>query len=122
MNQSEVMVTKNEAKSVQPDKVWYVYLLQCADKTLYCGITTDIVRRLQEHNRGRGARYTRGRAPITLLGHAPFLGRAEALRVEYCIKQQPKSHKLALLASLGGDGFRGIAAASVPTEGILWKK
>lgn len=104
------------------DSIWYVYLLQCVDGTLYCGVTTSILRRLKQHNRGRGARYTRGRAPITLLGHAPFLGRAEAQRVEYRIKQQPTSRKLALLASLGGDGFVAQDAASAPAEGISWKK
>ncbi|MFI3271507.1 MAG: GIY-YIG nuclease family protein [Pseudomonadota bacterium] len=118
------MVTQNdiEIAASKSDKIWYVYLLLCADGTVYCGITTDITRRLGEHNRGRGARYTRGRAPIVLLGHAPFLGRGEAQRVEYRIKQQPTSRKLALLASLGGDGFVAHYAASAPAEGISWKK
>ncbi len=91
--------------STQDKTIWFVYLLQCADGTLYCGVTTNLERRIDQHNRGRGARYTRGRAPVTLLGHAPFLGRGEAQRVEYRIKQQATSHKLALLTSLGGDGF-----------------
>ncbi len=105
------------ATGEKPD-IWYVYLLQCGDGTLYCGVTTNLCRRLDQHNRGRGARYTRGRAPMTLLGHAPFLGRAEAQRVEYRIKQQPTHRKLAFLASLGNGDFAVQELASAPAEGL----
>ena len=48
--------------------MWYVYLLRCADATLYCGVTTDMERRLREHNAGsRGAKYTRARRPVELV-------------------------------------------------------
>ena len=51
--------------------MWYVYLLRCADATLYCGVTTDMERRLREHNAGsRGAKYTRARRPVDLLARA----------------------------------------------------
>lgn len=96
------------------DEEWVVYLLQCADGTLYCGVTNDLCRRIDQHHRGRGARYTRGRTPLILLGHAPFPGRGEAQRVEYRIKQQPADRKLAYLASLGGDGF--VAGALHPRQ------
>lgn len=101
-------------------ETWTVYLLQCADGTLYCGITNNLIRRIAQHNRGRGARYTRGRTPCILLGHALFPGKGEALRVEYRIKQQPVGRKLALLASLGKDSFSAANAASAPAEGITW--
>ena len=73
------------------DATWHVYLLRCADDTLYCGVTTDLDRRLAQHN-GRlagGARYTRPRRPVALL-----LSRAcTSLRLEYHIKQLPRSRK-----------------------------
>ncbi|AAS97777.1 GIY-YIG nuclease family protein [Nitratidesulfovibrio vulgaris] len=102
------------------DEVWFVYLLRCADGTLYCGVTNNIERRLTQHHRGRGARYTRGRAPFILLGHAPFPGRGEAQRVEYRIKRQPTDQKLACLATIGGDAFVAGALQSAPAEGITW--
>jgi putative endonuclease len=46
--------------------MWYIYILECSDNTLYTGITTDINRRLLEHNSGKGAKYTRNRKPVTL--------------------------------------------------------
>ena len=56
--------------------MWYVYLLRCADATLYCGVTTDMERRLREHNAGsRGAKYTRARRPVELRGAAGCLFR-----------------------------------------------
>ena len=116
MRANKMLFVKGE-KAVE---TWFVYILQCGDGTLYCGVTNNIARRILCHNRGRGARYTRGRTPVTLLGHASFLGRAEAQRVEYRIKQQPASRKVAFLASLGKEHFVGSDAASVPTEGLSW--
>lgn len=84
---------------------WVVYLLRCADGTLYCGVTTDLARRIAHHNKGTGARYTRSRTPVTLLAHAPFADRSAAQRVEYDIKRQPSGKKLAHLAHLAGDTF-----------------
>lgn len=74
---------------------WGVYLLTCADGTLYCGVTNNIEKRLAAHNSGKGARYTRGRKPVEL---AVFSGGtftyAEALRLERRIKRLPKEEKL----------------------------
>ena len=67
-------------------KTWYVYLLECADGTLYTGITTDPQRRLEQHNRGRAARYTRTRRPVRLLGSQAIEGRVAALKLEKRIK------------------------------------
>jgi putative endonuclease len=79
---------------------WYVYMLRCADGTLYTGITTDVVRRVAEHNgeEGVGARYTRGRRPVALVYMEPADSRAEAARREAAIKQLDRVHKLALCA------------------------
>jgi putative endonuclease len=67
-------------------KKWGVYLLQCRDKTLYCGITNNIDRRLEAHNKGKGAKYTRGRRPLRLVYYRNSMTRSEALKVECEIK------------------------------------
>lgn len=84
--------------------MWYVYLLCCADGTLYCGVTTDVARRLDEHNAGnRGARYTRSRRPVRLVCCAAQADRASAQRLEWEVKRQPRVRKIAfLLARAGG--------------------
>jgi putative endonuclease len=79
---------------------WFVYMLRCADGTLYTGITTDVDRRLAEHNgdQGLGARYTRSRRPVTLAYVESAGDRAEAARREAAIKQLDRACKLALCA------------------------
>lgn len=74
---------------------WLVYLLQCSDATYYCGITNDIMKRLNCHNSGKGAKYTRGRLPVTLLiSTNANLSKAEALGLEYTVKQLPRNKKV----------------------------
>lgn len=75
----------------------YVYLLECADGTLYTGYTTDVERRVQEHNAGDGAKYTRGRAPVELVHVESFPNKPAAMRREYRIKQLSRSEKEALI-------------------------
>ena len=77
---------------------WWVYLLECADGSLYTGITTDLRRRLAEHNGERpgGARYTRSRQPVTLLWSEEHPDRASASRREASIKNLTRAQKLAL--------------------------
>lgn len=79
--------------------MWHVYLLRCADGTLYCGITTDLERRVAEHARGDGARYTRGRRPVELVYSETAEDRSAAARREYEIKQLRKAAKEALVAA-----------------------
>ena len=74
----------------------FVYLLACADGTLYTGYTTNVARRLAMHNAGKGARYTRGRGPLTLLASWAFPTKSDALRAELALKQQPRAEKLRL--------------------------
>jgi putative endonuclease len=77
---------------------WYVYIVRCADGTLYTGITTDLVRRIEEHNgTGKGARYTRGRQPVELVYSERVVDRSEAGRREYLIKQMNQDQKRALI-------------------------
>ncbi len=77
---------------------WFFYILRCADDSLYSGITTDLERRLREHNAGAGARYTRGRLPVSLAYSERLPDRAQALRREHAVKQLDRAAKLQLLA------------------------
>ncbi len=79
------------------DKKWYVYILQCSDGTLYTGITTDINRRLNEHNKGTGAKYTAMRRPVTLMTIFEAANRSEAGKEEYRIKRLTRTEKLQLI-------------------------
>lgn len=82
---------------------WYVYLLRCADGTLYAGITTHLERRLAEHNAGRaGAKYTRARRPVTLAWSEPAADRSAAGRREYALRRLPRAAKEALIRAGSG--------------------
>lgn len=82
-------------------KAYYVYLLRCADGTLYCGYTTDPQRRAAAHNSGRGAKYTRARRPVTLVYTERLPTKSDALRREAALKKLPRTQKLALAAQGG---------------------
>lgn len=80
---------------------WFVYLLECADGTFYCGVTTDMERRLGQHNGliSGGARYTMGRRPVRLLASRTCPDKSAALRLELAVKSRPREHKLQFLLS-----------------------
>ncbi|MBU1002679.1 MAG: GIY-YIG nuclease family protein [Proteobacteria bacterium] len=82
---------------------WTVYLLRCADGSLYCGVTTDLERRIREHNSGSGAKYTRSRTPVTLAASAEFSDRSTACRIENAVKRRPAQDKMSFLASMHQD-------------------
>jgi len=86
---------------------WHVYIVRCADGTLYTGIARDLAARLGEHNAGRGAKYTRGRLPVELVYSEPCDDRGAALRREHAIKRLPASGKRALVAATRGRPERG---------------
>ena len=77
----------------------YVYLLRCADNTLYCGWTTDLRARLAAHNHGTGARYTRSRRPVELVYVEEYEDRHEALSREWHIKRMSRREKIELIYS-----------------------
>lgn len=82
------------------EKYWWVYMLRCADGSLYTGVTTDTVRRLEEHNgqRGRkGARYTRVRRPVELVWREAGHDRSSALKREYALKRLRRVDKEQLI-------------------------
>lgn len=78
---------------------FFCYLLECADGTFYAGWTTDPARREQEHNAGRGARYTRMRRPVRMVYVEEAPDKASALRRELELKRLPRKKKLALIAA-----------------------
>jgi putative endonuclease len=84
-------------------KKWVVYLVRCSDHSLYCGISSDIEKRLTEHNAGKGAKYTRSRRPVELVGVSPEMSKSDALRLEHKIKRVAADQKLAELIRPAGE-------------------
>ena len=109
MNEPAPCPAPNSAPESAPDTdsntanttAWLVYLLECADGTLYCGVTNNMDRRISQHN-GQipgGARYTRGRRPVRLLANRACGDKSAALRLEKAVKSRPRTHKLQFLLS-----------------------
>lgn len=90
------------------DKVNFVYIVQCADGTLYTGYTNDLDNRMAAHNGGAGAKYTRGRGPVRLIYSEAFETKGDALKRENQIKKLSRDRKLKL--------------AGIKGEEISWKK
>ena len=80
----------------------YTYVLRCADDTLYCGWTNDLTARLAAHNSGKGAKYTRGRGPVTLVYSEMFDTQSEAMQREAAIKKLTRPQKQVLIDSQNG--------------------
>ncbi len=78
--------------------MYYVYLLRCRDDTLYCGYTNDVEKRVQTHNRGEGAKYTKTRLPVTLVYEEACDTKSQALKREWAIKKMTREEKLALIS------------------------
>lgn len=78
---------------------WFVYIARCADGTLYTGISTDVPRRIEAHNRGRGSKYTASRRPLALAYVVGAADRSAASRLEREIKRLTREEKLALIAA-----------------------
>jgi putative endonuclease len=83
------------------EQPWYVYILRCADNSLYTGVTTNLLRREKEHNHSniKGAKYTRVRRPVTLVYSEKVLARSNACQREYQIKKLTKAQKEQLVLS-----------------------
>lgn len=84
------------------EAVWYLYILHCGDDTLYTGIATDVEKRLEAHRCGKGAKYTRGRGPLTLVYREKCGGHSEALKRECAVKRLSRKGKWELIRS--GEG------------------
>ena len=82
-------------------KQWVVYLLRCADNSLYCGVTNNLEARLASHNSGQGAKYTRSRLPVSIAAKSRELPKNAAFQLEYRIKQLPAVQKIEALVCDG---------------------
>lgn len=78
---------------MQRAMAWYLYLLECADGSYYAGITNQLEARIDAHNQGVGARYTRGRGPVRLLEIKTYPDRSSASKAELALKRLPRSKK-----------------------------
>jgi putative endonuclease len=78
----------------------YVYIVECANGSLYTGYSKNVEQRVAAHNSGKGGRYTRAHRPVALLACCQFRSKSEALRVEYSIKQLPRSKKLRFIKNI----------------------
>ena len=76
--------------------IWSVYIVQCADGTLYTGSSPDVAKRIVAHNAGQGAKYTKTRRPVALVYQEACADKSTALKREYAIKQLSRQQKLAL--------------------------
>ena len=83
---------------IPSDDGHYVYVLECSDGTYYTGYTTNVDRRVAEHNDGTGAKYTRGRQPVTLMHVETYETQSAAMQREHAIKQLRRDEKEALVA------------------------
>jgi putative endonuclease len=88
----------SKASKEREEKRYIVYILKCSDDTLYTGITTDMDKRLQEHNHSdKGAKYTRNRRPVSLVYSEASKDRSSASKREYAIKKMRRKEKLLLI-------------------------
>lgn len=76
---------------------WFVYMLECSDKTIYTGISNNVSKRLLTHNNGKGAKYTKTRLPVIIKGVWECKDRSEASKLEYKYKQLSRQQKLDLI-------------------------
>tara|TARA_Y100000310_G_scaffold255389_1_gene262810 strand:+ start:1606 stop:1896 length:291 start_codon:yes stop_codon:yes gene_type:complete len=80
--------------------VWFLYVVECSDNTLYTGVTTDVSRRVHEHNTSKkGAKYTRSRRPVRVVYYDEFPDRSSALKAEHWVKKLSRKEKQQLVSS-----------------------
>lgn len=79
---------------------WTVYLLRCSNGSLYCGVTTNLQKRIQQHNCGKGAKYTKAFGPVSLVVFKSGFNKKDAYRMERYVKQLPKVKKILFMEAL----------------------
>lgn len=94
----------------QEQPAFYVYVLACADGTLYTGYTNDVEQRARTHNAGKGAKYTRSRTPVEVVAQARFATKREAMSAEFRFKHLLRPAKDRLLARARTEGFAAVLA------------
>lgn len=85
--------------------MFFVYILKCNDGSLYTGWTNDVTKRLNKHNEGKGAKYTRARLPVELVFYKELESKEQAMRVEYNIKKLKRENKFKIIQN---EGYRNI--------------
>jgi putative endonuclease len=85
---------------------WFIYMLQCSDDTIYTGYTNDVDKRVEKHNKGKGAKYTKGRRPVTLVYYEQHPSKSSAMKREYAIKQLTKDEKIKLMFPIDKEVIR----------------
>lgn len=97
-------------------KTYYVYTLECADGTYYTGYTDDLTRRIEAHQSGKAAKYTRGRTPLQLVRVRPYSSKSEAMKAEYQFKRLSRKKKQQLIDvdGVGAEGDRDVDPAKLP--------
>lgn len=83
----------------------YFYVLMCNDGSYYAGYTNDLQKRLKTHNEGKGAKYTRGRLPVSIIYHEEFQTKQEAMKAEYAFKQWDRKKKEKFLMKEVGEAY-----------------
>ncbi len=100
-----------------PKTIWWVYLVRCADHSLYCGISSDLSRRVGEHNASpKAARYTRSRRPVSLAWFAIHATRSAALKREHKIKQLTRREKEKLVVAMSPSKIKKVKASKVSSQ------
>ena len=89
--------------------MYFVYILVCEDDSLYCGYTNDLAARLDAHNSGKGAKYTKSRLPVQMVYHESFETKSEALKREAAIKKMARHEKMHLILYGGKHGTNSSA-------------
>jgi putative endonuclease len=84
-------------------EMYYTYIVECSDGTLYTGFTVNLEKRIKTHNEKKGAKYTRGRTPVTLKYYEQFENKTDAIKREAEVKKLNKLNKLKLLKSFSSD-------------------
>ena len=100
----------------EAEAVWWVYVLRCGDGSLYCGITSDLKRRVKQHREGTGARYTRGRGPLKIAHWWVLPTRPEALRAEHAFKKLSTLQKKAAIRGCSRGDAPHIAKGRPPAK------
>ena len=77
--------------------MWHIYILECKDKSLYVGVTTNLTERLDKHNKGKASKYTRGRTPVKMIFSEEHADKTSALKREHELKKWTRAKKLALV-------------------------
>lgn len=112
------MADNDAAQTVAEAETWFVYLLRCADGSLYTGITKDVGRRSRQHNAGTASRYTRSRRPTRMLYAESQVGQSQALKREAAIKALSRREKELLIQRRDSSDAHAVEALAAATCGL----